>query len=64
MASTSAARADRCAICGTWACQGDCSRCHLRLKGECGNMHIARVIDGVWRWVCAECYLKEHTKKG
>lgn len=64
MAAPSAARATQCALCGKYACLGDCPRCPIRLRGECTEMYLVVRIGGVWRWVCAECYLKEHTKKG
>ena len=45
MAAPSAARADICHICNRPACQCDCSRCPIRLRGECTEMYLAVVIE-------------------
>lgn len=57
--STGTARPSHCHLCGRKYCQGDCKFCPVRLKGACQDLAIPLQVDGVWRWVCGECYLKE-----
>jgi hypothetical protein len=56
-----AAKADQCADCGRMACRGSCKDCLNPACDEVLFVPVAHERRGnllIYRWVCANCYMK------